>query len=282
LLYSFALTQSATPENDAHADAHFLLEALPNGRRSLGLPATCIAWGPIADSGYLARNESVLAALVGRMGGQALKSDDVLQALDAVLRSPAGNLAYLDVDWATLGRSLPASRAPKFSDLARLAGGAERGAHAESSQDLRRRLGTLGGAELLTELTAIVRAEVAEILRIAPDRIEAGMSLLDMGMDSLMAVELATSIEARLDVRLSALALSGGPTIENIVERVSRMLQPGEAAAEVAPSDMPLAVQVYMMSTQHADELTAENAADVAEEVQAGGSSLSLTRAARA
>jgi phthiocerol/phenolphthiocerol synthesis type-I polyketide synthase C len=134
---------------------------------------------------------------------------------------------------------------------------------------------------LLTELTAIVRAEVAEILRIAPDRIETGMSLLDMGMDSLMAVELATSIDSRLDVRLSALALSGGPTIENIVERVSRMLQPSEAAAEVAPA-VPLAVQVYMMSTQHADELTAENAADVAEEVQAGASSLSLTRAARA
>jgi phthiocerol/phenolphthiocerol synthesis type-I polyketide synthase C len=281
VLYSSATTLFGNPGQAAYVAANFGLEALADERRSLGLPATCIAWGPIADSGYLARNESVLASLVSRMGGQALKSDDVLQALDAVLRSPAGNLAYLDVDWATLGRSLPASRAPKFSDLARLAGGAERGAHAESSQDLRRRLGTLGGAVLLTELTAIVRAEVAEILRIAPDRIETGMSLLDMGMDSLMAVELATSIDSRLDVRLSALALSGGPTIENIVERVSRMLQPGEAAAEVAPA-VPLAVQVYMMSTQHADELTAENAADVAEEVQAGASSLSLTRAARA
>ena len=51
------------------------------------------------------------------------------------------------------------------------------------------------------------------------------MSLLEMGMDSLMAVELATSIEARLDIQLSVLTLSGGPTIENIVERISRLLQ---------------------------------------------------------
>jgi acyl carrier protein len=133
--------------------------------------------------------------------------------------------------------------------------------------------------EALTELTALVRAEVAEILRIAPERIEPGTSLLDMGMDSLMAVELATSIEARLDIRISALALSGGPTIESIVERIQRLLQPVDGAAE-AP-DSTLAAQVYLVATQHADALSAEDAANMVAAITAGSAEApSLTRAA--
>ena len=40
----------------------------------------------------------------------------------------------------------------------------------------------------------------------------------------LIAVELATSIEARLDIRISAPALSGGPTLMSIIERLLRLL----------------------------------------------------------
>jgi acyl transferase domain-containing protein/NADPH:quinone reductase-like Zn-dependent oxidoreductase/acyl carrier protein/NADP-dependent 3-hydroxy acid dehydrogenase YdfG len=280
VLYSSATTLFGNPGQAAYVAANLGLEALANERRSLGLPVTCVGWGPIADAGYLARNERVLGALVGRMGGEALKSDDLLTALESVIGAQAGNLGFLDLDWSTLRRSLPTAHAPKFSDLARHSGGSDRGAHAgQSAQDLRRWLGGLPAEEALTELTALVRAEVAEILRIAPERIEPATSLLDMGMDSLMAVELATSIESRLDIRLSALALSGGPTIESIVERIQRLLQPVDGAAEATP-DSTLAAQVYLVATQHAGEFSAENAADVVSEINAGSEARSLTRAA--
>jgi phthiocerol/phenolphthiocerol synthesis type-I polyketide synthase C len=213
------------------------------------------------------------------MGGEALKSDDLLSALDRLMAAPAGNLGFLDLDWKTLSRSLPAAQAPKFSDLARLAAGSDRGVHAgDSAQDLRRWLGGLPADEALAELTGLVRAEVAGILRIAPERIESTDSLLDMGMDSLMAVELATSIEARLDIRLSALALSGGPSIENIVERIQRLLQPVDGAAE-ATLENDLAAQVSLVATQHAGEFSAEHAAAMASEINAASEARSLTRA---
>jgi phthiocerol/phenolphthiocerol synthesis type-I polyketide synthase C len=284
VLYSSATTLFGNPGQAAYVAANLGLEALANERRGLGLPTTCVGWGPIADAGYLARNERVLAALVGRMGGQALKSEDALQALEAAMGSQVGNAAFIDLDWTTLGRSLPAAHAPKFSDLARLAGAGERGAHAgESAQELRRRLTELGAPELHAELTALLRAEVAEILRIAAERIEPAVSLLDMGMDSLMAVELATSIEARLDIRLSALALSGGPTIESIVERIVRMVQPGEDTVEAHSSDKSMASQVSLVHSQHAAELSAEHAAEMIDRLSAGSKGKrSLTRTARA
>ncbi|MHB8478450.1 MAG: SDR family NAD(P)-dependent oxidoreductase [Casimicrobiaceae bacterium] len=278
VLYSSATTLFGNPGQAAYVAANLGLEALANERRSLGLPVTCVGWGPIADAGYLARNERVLSALVGRMGGEALKSADVLTALGRLIAAPAGNLGYLDLDWSTLSRSLPAAQAPKFSDLTRLAAGGVRGAHAGSAQDLRRWLLELPADAALIELTAIVRGEVADILRIAPERVEPAASLLDMGMDSLMAVELATSIEARLDIRLSALALSGGPSIETIVERIQRLLQP--VATEAATPASALAAQVSLVVTQHAGELTAEHAADMVSEINSGSEARSLTRAA--
>jgi phthiocerol/phenolphthiocerol synthesis type-I polyketide synthase C len=264
ILYSSATTLFGNPGQAAYVAANMGLEALATERRALGLPATCIGWGPIADTGYLARNERVLHALVGRMGGAALQSEDALRALETLLGSSAGNLGLMDLDWSTLGRFLPGAHAPKFSELARTVVGERRAHGAESSQDLRRRLDGLAADALAAALTEIVRAEVAEILRIVPDRIEPGISLLDMGMDSLMAVELATSIEARLDIQLSALALSGGPTIESVVERIIRLLHPAEDQAAAAAGSAALEATVLAVAGQHmGDGLTAENAAEI-------------------
>jgi phthiocerol/phenolphthiocerol synthesis type-I polyketide synthase C len=282
ILYSSATTLFGNPGQAAYVAANMALEALATERRALGLPATCIGWGPIADVGYLARNERVLEALVGRMGGAALRSEEALLALEPLLGSSAGNFGLIDLDWATLGRFLPASQAPKFSRLARSIVG-ERSSHgAESAQEMRRRLGALTGSELVTALTEIVRVEVAEILRIAPERIEAGTSLLEMGMDSLMAVELATSIEAALDIQLSALALSGGPTIESVVERIIRLLHAGEDAAGTETANADLTAHVLVVAAQHMGELSAENAAQFSTEIgDATAAPLSLTAGQR-
>ena len=277
ILYSSATTLFGNPGQGAYVAANMALEALATERRALGLPATCIGWGPIADAGYLARNERVLEALVGRMGGAALRADDALLALEALLGSSTGNVGLIDLDWATLGRFLPAAQAPKFSDLARSVSG-ERGANStESAQELRRRLDGLTGTVLAAALVEIVRAEVAEILRIAPERIEPGISLLDMGMDSLMAVELVTSIEARLDIQLSALAVSGGPTIESVVERIIRLLHPAEEPASANSGGAALAEQVLAVASQHSAGLTAENAVEFSAAIGAAATPLPLT-----
>jgi acyl carrier protein len=278
VLYSSATTLFGNPGQAAYVAANMALEALATERRALGLPATCIGWGPIGDAGYLARNERTLEALVGRMGGAALQSGDALRALETLHDSSAANLGLIDLDWSTLSRFLPAAHAPKFSLLARTVVG-ER-VHGESAHDLRRRLEGLVGEALVNALTEIVRAEVAEILRIAPERIEPGTSLLDMGMDSLMAVELATSIGARLEIQLSALALSGGPTIESVVERVIRLLHPAEDQPAAVAGDAALTAQVLAIAEQHMGGLTAENAAQFSAEIGAAAP-LSLTAGQR-
>jgi acyl carrier protein len=240
---------------------------------------TCIGWGPIADAGYLARNPRILETLVGRMGGTALRADDALLGLEQMLGSCEGTRGLVDLDWASLSRFLPAAQAPKFSELARSIR-SERSAHGtESALELRRRLDGLAGEALNAAVTEIVRAEVAEILRIAPERIDPAVSLLDLGMDSLMAVELVTSIEARFDIQMSALALDGGPPIDSIVARIVRLLQPSEDSADIA--NAALVTQVLGLAAQHMDPLSEEAAAQFSAEIIAAPAARSLTAGQR-
>jgi phthiocerol/phenolphthiocerol synthesis type-I polyketide synthase C len=162
---------------------------------------------------------------------------------------------------------LPSSQAPKFSELTRHDLTAAEG-H-ETTQDLRRRLTDLPEAELLPAVTDLVRTEIAQILRIAPDRIESATSLFDMGMDSLMAVELATSIEGRLGIQLSALALSNAPTIERIAARIAQQLRPGDDGSHPNTAiDVTLAGQAHMLAAQHASDITHEEANALSTEME--------------
>jgi acyl transferase domain-containing protein/NADPH:quinone reductase-like Zn-dependent oxidoreductase/acyl carrier protein/short-subunit dehydrogenase len=283
VLYSSATTVFGNPGQGAYVAANLALEALAAERRQVGLPVTCVGWGPIADVGFLARNTQVLSALVERMGGTALSSGAALEALGSLGTSQAGNLSFLDLDWNRLGRFLPRSAAPKFADLARLVPAGEAAHGQESAQELRRRLKTLPRPELLAALTDIVRGEVAEILRMAPERIDATASFADLGMDSLMAVEIATSIEARLDVKFPALALSGSPTIDSVVERIDRLLHPGEEPSAAGEGADSIALQLHAVAAQHADEFSDSVAAAVGQDLATAGASVrSLTRAGRA
>jgi phthiocerol/phenolphthiocerol synthesis type-I polyketide synthase C len=276
LLYSSATTLFGNPGQAAYVAANMALEALAEERRALGLPATCISWGPIGDSGYLARNEKVRDALVGRLGGLALSAEQALRALDAVLLTQTPRLGFLELDWNVLRRFLPAAQAPKFSGLARH-DGTSTTSH-ETTQDLRRRLTELPEGELLPAVSDIVRGEIAQILRIAPERLEPSASLFDMGMDSLMAVELATSIESRLGIQLSAMALSDTPTIERIAARIVQQLRPGRDDQQVgAPADVALTDQVRMMAAQHASEMSHDEATAFSAELQSAAAPISLT-----
>jgi NADPH:quinone reductase-like Zn-dependent oxidoreductase/acyl carrier protein/short-subunit dehydrogenase len=267
LLYSSATTSFGNPGQGAYVAANMALEALARERRALGLPAQCISWGPIGDAGYLARNERVREALVGRIGGRALKADEALNALDRVLASDTSPVGLLELDWNVLRRFLPQSRAPKFSELARH--GKAGAAGEESARDVRQRLAELSDQELLPAITALVRDEIAQILRIAPERIETTVPLSELGMDSLMAVELATSLDCQIGIEISALSLSDAATVERIAARVAHHLRPaGGAAADASAGDGDIAAQVRQVAARHAGEVSGEIVAELSTEMQ--------------
>jgi phthiocerol/phenolphthiocerol synthesis type-I polyketide synthase C len=265
VLYSSATTLFGNPGQASYVAANSYLEALAAARRADGLPALCVRWGAIEDVGFLARNEQIKTALQGRMGGRAIQSDLALALLEELLITDRSDLGVMGLDWKAMSRFLPSARAPKFRELAALAGDAE--SLAEGADDIQRLLAELSPAELATTIRDLLKHEIGEILRIAPEKIDDGRSVYDMGLDSLMGVELALAIDSRFGIRLPIMTLNENPTITKLADRIIAQLRAGDTAKE-APAAETLTAQVTQLAAQHSIEVDEEAAKQFVEDMQ--------------
>jgi acyl transferase domain-containing protein/NADPH:quinone reductase-like Zn-dependent oxidoreductase/acyl carrier protein len=267
VLYSSATTLFGNPGQGSYVAANFALEALARERRADGLPATCVRWGPIDDVGFLARNLKIKEALQSRMGGTALQSTAALDALEAMLVADRSDLGVLDLDWRALGRSLPSATAAKFIDLAR--GTGEEPGEDEGSMDVRRMLNELSEEQLRAAVIDLLKGEIGEILRLPADKIDAEQPLHQMGLDSLMGVELVVAVEGRFGVRLPVMALSESPTIAKLAGWIIKHLRGEEAVNEEAdPDEFKMRAQVEKLAGQHAAEIAADEVDTIAAQLR--------------
>lgn len=263
ILFSSATTLFGNPGQGNYVAANTVLESLANSRRQAGLAATCVRWGAINDVGFLARNDSIKDALQNRMGGNALHSDNALAALENMLLAGCSGQGVLELDWKALARFLPDAGSAKFTEMAQQ--GSDTEADTDSSGDIKRMLETLTDEALHTAIIDMLKYEVGEILRVVPDKIDASRSLYDMGLDSLMGVELVVALESRFGIRLSVMALSESPTLAKLAERMIVQLQGDEKPASSAHH------QVEQVAAQHGAEVTSESVASLIKNIQSNG-----------
>ena len=248
ILFSSATTLFGNPGQANYVAANTCLEALAQQRRANGLPATCIAWGAIDDVGFLARNKKIKEALQSRMGGSALNSAVALEVLENMLLTDRSNLGVMELDWKALSRFLPSADSPKFSELAKHASDSD-GQH-ENAEDIQQLLLELSDADLLTTLIGMIKSEVGEILRVSADKIDPTRSIYDMGLDSLMGVELIVALESRFGTRLPVMALSESPTIAKLAGRIIQQLK-GNGELEAVSDKTELFARTQQIVSQH-------------------------------
>jgi acyl carrier protein len=264
VLYSSATTLFGNPGQASYVAANRFLERLAESRRALGLPAVCVAWGAIDDAGYLARNETIKSALQSRMGGSALRAQEALDALEKLLLDDRSGVGVLDYDWLALQRHLPVAGSPRFSELARTAD--DEGADGGDLEEIHRLVNELPEAELSELFIEMLKKEVGEILHLSAERIEAHRSVYDLGMDSLMGMELVVAVESRFGVTLPVMALSEGPTIAQIVTRIVRQLK---APGGETPTGSDVEQTMVSIAAQHGEEVSSSLVTSVASAVEA-------------
>ncbi|WP_143752212.1 type I polyketide synthase [Burkholderia sp. SRS-W-2-2016] len=220
VLYSSATTCLGNPGQGAYVAANSFLEALVAHRRAAGLPATFMAWGPIEDVGFLARNSVTREALQARIGGASITSDEALTALGRALASGAAGEAVVRLDWAAIARGMPAAQARRYMAL-QAGGGTE-----TTSEDgaLLEQLRGLPKAEAVALVETALRAHIARILHMSPERVALDRSVLELGMDSLMGMELGMAVEESFGVKLSIMAIAEGATVHTLAVRIVDML----------------------------------------------------------
>jgi len=220
---SAALLGSAAQTN--HAAANAGLDALAEARRAEGLPAVSIAWGAWADVGAAARAGSAVA----RRGLLPMAPQAALTALGHALASPDPVVGILDVDWSRfLDRFPTGTRPPLFTAMAATNVAPTASAQDTSSvaQPAKRTLAAVL-SEAVPEaraetLLAHVRTTAAAVLGLQGELPPADAPLREVGLDSLMTVELRNALAAACETRLPATLVFEHPTCAALADRLAR------------------------------------------------------------
>jgi len=220
ILYSSATTFVGNPGQANYVAANSFLESLASYRKSHGLPAHYAAWGAISDVGYLARNEETKEQLQSRLGGEALHSNQALMMLEKIMLSDKAGAAIIDLDWGTIQRVMPAASSAKYEELKRQV----KSSDGEQFEDIHTLIANMGYAEVKELVIDLLLDEVEQILRLPRDKMDVEQSIFDLGMDSLMGMELVLAIEERFGVKLPVMALTEGANILRIAERITDQL----------------------------------------------------------
>ncbi|TXH68194.1 MAG: SDR family NAD(P)-dependent oxidoreductase, partial [Thiothrix sp.] len=265
VLYSSITTSLGNPGQANYVAANLFLESLAEYRRQQGLVASFAAWGPIADAGYLTRNEAVKDALQSRLGGAAITTAQALTVLEQLLQSQQTGVAVVNWDWSNLQRVMPNARSAKFAELQRSVAMGDEG---EQTKDIHELVAGLSAEATHQLVTDMLLAEVGHILRLPVDKLSADKSVFDLGMDSLMGMELVLAIEERFKVRLPVMALTEGATVSRIAEKIVAQLHPQESVA--APTEQELKQQsIAAVVKKHGSDMTDAELAQLAAHLSA-------------
>lgn len=205
------------------------LDALAAFRQGMGLPATSLNWGPWAGGGMTTPQAETL---LRRIGVRTLPPASALAVLERLLASSPTSTAVVRVDWPQFRSSYEArGRRPL---LERIDASAGRPAANEPAPtpvprlDLQRVPASRRRDLLLTH----IQAETCAALGFDdPSAVDPGLGFVEMGMDSLLAVELADRLSKNLGHSLPSTLIFEHP---NIRELTDHLLQEVLALSPVA------------------------------------------------
>jgi NADPH:quinone reductase-like Zn-dependent oxidoreductase/acyl carrier protein/NADP-dependent 3-hydroxy acid dehydrogenase YdfG len=202
-----------------YAAANLFLDALAWHRRAHVLPALTINWGYLGEVGYLAERPQ-LGEWLERRGVRSFTVRQALTLLERALQRRAIQVSVMRVDWSRWrGLGVSGRISPRFAHL--LEQSAERlaqsGAPTDETLLTPAEDGRRAGADR-GRLHGRLRDKVARVLGTSPDRLDDDKPLLNLGIDSLMAVELRNWIEQELHINVPIMELMRSSSLARLTD----------------------------------------------------------------
>lgn len=239
LLFSSATTMLGNPGQANYVMANGYLEGLARTRRAAGLPALAVGFGAIADTGFLARNAEVNEILSKRIGKTAMKAREALEQVERYMLADTGSVdaaavMIAEIDWGAV-QMLPIAKTAFFETIVRSAGNNATSSDGDTI-DLEEIIRGKSAEEAQQILHKLVAGEIATILRVTEDTITPEKVLKEIGLDSLMAMELGMGFQQKtgFDIPLSGVGddTTVGDVVARLRERVSRQNADGDEAPQ--------------------------------------------------
>ena len=218
IVYSSGTSVLGAPGQANYATANAMLDGLVCHRKAQGLPATSINWGPWANGG-MADSEAARTNL-GARGLIPLEPGAALNALGEVVAHGIGQAIALKANWQRAAKLLGTARPPILDLMLPSAGSAAQGDSA-----MLRRLYDVPAAQRGAFVTEHLQSELQQILGFAQPP-GAASRFLELGMDSLMAVELRNRLLGQFGsaFTINATAVFDYPTVESLAEYLAAQM----------------------------------------------------------
>ena len=224
VMYSSATTLVGSPGQSVYVAANGYLQGLARKRRAEGMPALAVAWGAISDAGVLARDAETAKKLARATGVVGIAARDALDQLGLMLASPNGDATqyFADIHAGGAMRDLKLLSTPSFARVFRARGEAE----AVEGVDILKLIEGVSEIEAKVKVAELLAVEVGRILRLSSEELDIHRPLSELGMDSLMGLELRMDIEKRFGVELPLIAITSVTNLTDLAGRMIATLRP--------------------------------------------------------
>jgi len=233
ILFSSASAVLGSPSQANYAAANALLDGLVAHRRSRGLPATAANFGPWGRGG-MASSEAALANLSAQ-GMMPLEPPAALAALSEIARHGTAQATVLKANWQRTAKMLGGIRPPLLDQVL-----PTDETSAAGDSELLRKLGEIPVAQRVDFISEFLQREVQGFLRLAQPP-AATSRFLDLGTDSLMAVELRNRLFGQFGGKfdITPTAVFDYPTIGELAEHLVSQLPDSDDPAGTGESAAP-------------------------------------------
>ncbi|MFH0729430.1 MAG: SDR family NAD(P)-dependent oxidoreductase [Pseudomonadota bacterium] len=218
-----AITGAGGQANYAAANA--FMDAFVHARRRQGLPGLSVNWGAWGETGMAARMKEEVRERGTARGMGAIAPEKGLEILGNLLQQDTGQALVMTVDWERyLENHYPKAPPPFFEAVDRKRalpgkpGDPLTGITGRDTEWLSRTPVEKRHAALFDYVGSQVAATLGMT---SPEQLEPRQRLFDVGIDSLMAVELKNRLESGLGISLRSTLVFDYPTVEALVTHLS-------------------------------------------------------------
>ena len=239
VLFSSAASLLGSPAQGNYAAANSFLDALAHHRRSQQLPGLSINWGPWSESGMAANLTQSDRTRIEARGMKSIPSELGMSALEKLLGQNKAQVAVLSIDWDKFLQQFPKNNIPSF--LENFAGSQQ---PSEERESFLQQLNNTALSDRHNLLIDRIRTQIARIMGLDAADISTKVGFADLGMDSLMAVELRNYLQNILERSIRASLVFDYPNVEALAAYFIREIfdssnpQPEAIQRDIATKDL--------------------------------------------
>ena len=226
VFFSAAASLIGSPGQGNYAAANAFMDGLAHHRKAKGLPALSIDWGAWAETGMAARLAKKDAERWTERGVRPIQLDEGMKRLGEMLFSSHAQIVALPVDWSKMFNGADSRQPPSlYSEVSKPLGTAlSAGGEVRSQKDdFAHRLLAEPAARQLALLKAHVEAAASRALGATEAKsLDPRRPLHELGLDSLMSVELRNALATSLGRPLSTTLLFDYPTVESLTHYLAK------------------------------------------------------------